>query len=48
VENSVAEKQKLEMLTGHMAWCDLVTLALARREGEGANQRQRGGLRKVA
>jgi hypothetical protein len=33
VDNSVAEKQKLGMLTGHMAWCALVALALARRDG---------------
>lgn len=33
MENSVAEKQKLGMLSGHMAWCALVALALARRDG---------------
>lgn len=33
MKNSVAVKQKLGMLSGHMAWCALVALALARRDG---------------
>ncbi|WP_374194868.1 DUF2913 family protein [Escherichia coli] len=33
MDNSVAEKQTLGMLTGHMAWCFLVALALACRDG---------------
>lgn len=33
MDNSVAEEQRPGMLTGHMAWCALVALALARRDG---------------
>lgn len=33
MENAAAAKQKLGLLSGHMAWCALVALALARRDG---------------
>ncbi|WP_236905785.1 DUF2913 family protein [Enterobacter hormaechei] len=33
MDNSVAEEQTSGMLTGHMAWCALVALALARHDG---------------
>lgn len=33
MEHAVAAKHKLGMLSGHMAWCVLVALALARRDG---------------
>ncbi|KFD24837.1 DUF2913 family protein [Yokenella regensburgei] len=33
MENAAAAKQKLGMLSGHMVWCALVALALARRDG---------------
>lgn len=32
MDNAFAAKQKLGMLTGHMAWCALVALELARRD----------------
>src|SRR5690606_20892526 len=40
MDNSSSAKEKLGALTGHMAWCALVVLALARRDGGVASPAQ--------